>query len=50
MTEDKPSDEVPRFSFGTPCPPIASWFFPNDPEKEPHEIADDKEERPAQPS
>lgn len=50
MNEDKPADEVPKFSFGDPCPPIASWFFPYDPEKEPYEIDDDKEERSPQPS
>lgn len=32
------------YSFGSPCPPIKSLFFPNDPNKKPYEIEEEEEE------
>jgi len=53
MSEQGPPDGQTdaRFSFGEPCPPIGSWFFPIDPTKEPFRIEDGNEQKDtAQPS
>lgn len=30
--------DEPRIELGPPCPPIQSWFFPDDPEKKPYPL------------
>lgn len=37
-------EKKPIFEFGGPCPPIKSWFFPNDPSVKPHEIDPSQEQ------
>ena len=41
MSDDK---KEPVFEFGGPCPPIRSWFFPNDPSVKPYEIDEPQKE------
>jgi hypothetical protein len=46
MSEQEASEEnnEAKFSFGGPCPPVGSWFFPIDPSKEPFRIEDGNEQ------
>lgn len=35
-------DGEPKIELGPVCPPVKSWFFPNDPELKPKEIDEEK--------
>lgn len=44
---DRPSEadvSEPRIEIGPLCPPIQSWFFPNDPDEKPRTIEEKENE------
>lgn len=42
--------EEPKIEIGPVCPPIGSWFFPMDPDKEPYPLEEDKEKEDGDPA